>query len=213
MKQDRGARARAAMPITVNALQLSRQDFKIKADGKLSLASDDPLPSGALSIDIDNVPAIPEQRAGARGGTLRRRRRLAESHRPAFRCADACRHSAQAREERRALYRQYHLRRAGRFHARRGAQNALQAAAPVLPPPTGSEPPAPQKQPDAPIAPAPAPDAPRRTLRPATLPPRKPRRKKPRWPIPPLKDSMYSHGRQKKAARKNRRPRAFRNGI
>lgn len=44
--------------ITLNQLLIASDSFKIKAEGKLMLASDDPLPSGMINVDIDNVQSL-----------------------------------------------------------------------------------------------------------------------------------------------------------
>lgn len=44
-----------ASDMTINQMQLATDDFKIKMTGKVSLATNDPLPSGDVNLEIENV--------------------------------------------------------------------------------------------------------------------------------------------------------------
>jgi hypothetical protein len=58
MKQGRLVAATGDTELTLNQVQLTTDDFKVKASGTISMVNEDPLPSGKLDIDIDNVQKL-----------------------------------------------------------------------------------------------------------------------------------------------------------
>lgn len=53
-----GARPQDTTEVTLNQLFLAGQDFRVKASGTFHLSVEDPLPFGAIQIDIDHVPQL-----------------------------------------------------------------------------------------------------------------------------------------------------------